>query len=106
MYAQYSLTTGSYNTAVGYGAGYTGSSATVNGSVAIGCDSTGVGAIVTADNTVVLGTPLHSLKCGAVGTDSGLWAFGVKKDATVTLDTTKYISVKVDGVTYKLALAA
>jgi len=54
----------------------------------------------------VLGTTLHSLKCGAVGTDSGLWAFGVKKDATVAFDTTKYISIKVDGVTYKLALAA
>ena len=56
------LTTGSYNLALGNGAAYTGSSGGLSGTVAIGDDSAGTGAVVTADNQFVLGTALHSVR--------------------------------------------
>jgi hypothetical protein len=105
--AQRALTTGSYNTHLGAGVGYVGQTATVNGTVAIGVDSTGTAARTTADDTIVLGTALHTLKVGAVSGASGFWALGVKVDGSgLTMDTTKYLTVKVDGVNYKLALIA
>ena len=105
--AQFSLTTGTYNTHLGAGVGNLGQTGTVNGTVAIGVDSTGTAARTTADDTIVLGTALHTLKVGAVSGASGFWALGVKVDGSgLTMDTTKYLTVKVDGVNYKLALIA
>jgi hypothetical protein len=60
--AQYSLTTGNYNLHLGYGVGNAGGqSATVNGSVAIGTNSSGTGAYTDTDNTIVLGTTAHTV---------------------------------------------
>jgi len=58
--AQRALTTGSYNSALGHAAQYHASqNPAVNGTTAIGADSTGEGAYTTEDNTIVLGTPRH-----------------------------------------------
>jgi hypothetical protein len=42
---------------------------------------------------------------GFSGTTSRYWKLGERKSATVLLDTTKYITVEVDGTIYNLALA-
>jgi len=54
------FTTGNYNLALGYAAGYSGTTATLSGTVTIGTDSSGVGALATANNQLVLGTSNHS----------------------------------------------
>lgn len=46
---------------------------------------------------LITGTP--------AGGTAGAWKFGIKVDATVALDTTKYIQLEVGGTLYKLALA-
>ena len=96
------VTTGSNNTAIGGGGP---NAATLAGTIAIGRDSSGTTASATANDMAVIGTTLTTLKCGAVSGSSGAWALGIRvAQASSVLDTTQYISVKVDGTTYKLAL--
>jgi len=60
--AQRALTTGSYNSAVGVNTqNHDSQKPDVNGSTALGTDSTGVGAYTDRDNTIVLGTPMHTI---------------------------------------------
>jgi hypothetical protein len=98
------LCNGNHNTAIGSGAGP--SAAGLVGTIAIGRDSTGTAALSTANDLAVIGTTLTTLKVGTVaGSGSGAWALGIRvAQASSTLDTTQYISVKVDGTVYKLAL--
>lgn len=80
-------------------------SATTAGGVAIGIDSTGVGAASTAADQAVIGTGLTSLKVGNPGQGSGAWKLGKVVTGTVSLDTTKYIEVMIDGVVKKVLVA-
>lgn len=69
----YGITTGSYNTFLGFQAGHSDHGQTnVDGSVAIGCSSTGVGAVATASNEFVLGTSSHAVKVPGTLTTTGL----------------------------------
>jgi len=94
--AQYSLTTGSYNTALGHSAG---SNITVqSGTVCIGVDYSGTAAQASADNDFVLGTGLHKVlipgSLETTGNDKGVivrspngtrWRLGVSNAGAVTV---------------------
>ena len=98
----HAFVSGAYNTSIGRAAGDVGQ-ADVSGSVQIGTDNTGTGAFTTADNQIALGTPLHSMKCGAVDGETGFWALGVAKAGTATAPASPtYLTVKVDGQVHHL----
>lgn len=61
--------TGSYNAAIGYATEL--SSGSISGAVAIGTDSTGAGAIAPSNNSIQLGTNLHTVYAESVNFTSG-----------------------------------
>jgi hypothetical protein len=105
-YAQHGTTTGAYNTALGYNAqrtnitgrynlalgaaaGYHASQGTaLDGTVAIGTDSSGAGAYTTASNQIVLGTSMHTTNIpGALvltGTDAKKWRLSIDPSGVLT----------------------
>lgn len=78
------------------------------GTAGITCTGTG-SHIFGTTNTVTLAagaiTATSSITTGAPNTGTAAaWKFGVKVDATTTLDTAKYLQVDVAGTLYKVAL--
>lgn len=62
----YSLASGNHATAIGSGLTASKVEAQAAGSVAIGADDTGVGAVAAVANEIRLGTDLHTVKCAAL----------------------------------------
>lgn len=94
------LNTGSGCVFLGYNAGY---SETGNNKLYISNSNTATPLILGdfSANTLVFNA---SIKTQSSGAGAGVWKLGTKINATVVLDTTKYIEVNIDGSVYKLAI--
>lgn len=91
-YAGGAVTTGSYNTFLGHRAGYTGQTASASGTVAIGTDSVGTGAVATADNEFVLGLATHNVRvAGSFNMQGGQQVRVATKSADYTLTASDFI---------------
>lgn len=115
-YAGGAVTTGSYNTFLGHRAGYTGQTASASGTVAIGTDSVGNGAVATADNEFVLGLATHNVRvAGSFNMQGGQQVKVATKSADYTLTASDFIvqatavciltlptAASVAGKTYKI----
>lgn len=104
-YSGRTITSGTYNSFLGYSAGYHASQKVdATNSTAIGNSS-----YTTASNQIVLGNSSVTsvITAGTISTTlagTNKWSLNGLTTATAVLDAAKYLNVIVDGVSYKLAL--